>query len=943
MRSMLMGSIGAGLLLGVSLPAMAADAPAAATPATVQPIAYTSRTLPNGLRVFAIRDTTTTNVSVNVWYDVGSKDDPAGRSGFAHMFEHLMFKSTRNMPAETMDRLTEDVGGFNNASTADDYTNYYEVVPANHLRRLLWAEAERMGSLVVDEASFKSEREVVKEELRLRVLAQPYGRLFGLYYPMSAYGVHPYARPGIGSIEDLDAATVDDIRAFHATYYRPDNAVLVVAGNFDPADLDKWVDDYFGPLKNPAFAVPRVTAREPARTAAKAVTVHAPNVPLPAVLISWLVPPDREKDSAALTVLDSILSGGESSRVYEALVRQGLAAQAATDLDTKQGTGTFAAFAIMASGKTVDQGEAALLTQIAALRDAPPSAAEVEKAKNVILTSQIRQRETAAGKAGAIAAAVIVDGDAKAADRQLEEIAAVTPADVQRVAKAYLTDRSRSVVRYLPAEAGAAPESFGVASTVKVAPLPVPPGVEVVTAAAEAERIRPPAPAEPLPARVPVPVERTLPNGLKLVVMEKHDVPIVSAQLLVGGGSATDPAARSGLAAITADLLTKGTRTRSATQVADGIEALGGSIGAGASWAGSTLGLTVKSDVLEPAMAIFADSALNPAFSQEELDRQRALTLDGLSVALKQPDQLGKLVAARAVFGGSAYGHPAGGTPAALKAVTRADVAGTYTARFRPDAATLILVGDISVDRAEALARKLFGSWKAPATPIPPLPAAATPQPPRTIVVDLPDAGQAAVLVARQGIARKDARYYAAQVTNSVLGTGYSSRLNWEIRVKRGLSYGAGSSVGARRTVGPIVATAQTKNASAPEVADLIVAEMRKLGQEPVAVAELDTRKAVLTGGFGRTIETTSGLAGEIGSLVSQGVPLDALGRFVSSVEAVTPEAVKETGAALLDPAGASIVIVGDARQFLPALEAKGVKAEVIPAAGLNLDSATLK
>ena len=199
----------------------------------VAPLQYHYRQLPNGLRVYSMPDPNTANVSVQVWYDVGSKDDPIGRSGFAHLFEHIMFKSTRNMPAQFFDRLTEDVGGFNNASTYDDFTNYYEVVPANHLQRVLWAEAERMGSLVVDEASFASERDVVKEELRQRVLASPYGRLFYLYLTQANFDVHPYGRPGIGSIEDLDAATVDDVRAFHAQYYRPDNAVLVVSGNFD--------------------------------------------------------------------------------------------------------------------------------------------------------------------------------------------------------------------------------------------------------------------------------------------------------------------------------------------------------------------------------------------------------------------------------------------------------------------------------------------------------------------------------------------------------------------------------------------------------------------------------------------------------------------------------------------------------------------------------------
>src|SRR5262245_17416351 len=208
------------VLTACSEPAHKPPAAEGATKALkVEPLKFTERTLANGLRVYSMPDASTANVSVQVWYDVGGRDDPVGRSGFAHLFEHIMFKATRNMPAETLDRLTEDVGGYNNASTNDDYTNYYEIVPANHLERILWAESERMGSLVVDEAIFKSERDVVKEEYRQRVLASPYGKLFGLYLTQANYAVHPYGRPVIGSIEDLDAATVDDVRAFHATYY----------------------------------------------------------------------------------------------------------------------------------------------------------------------------------------------------------------------------------------------------------------------------------------------------------------------------------------------------------------------------------------------------------------------------------------------------------------------------------------------------------------------------------------------------------------------------------------------------------------------------------------------------------------------------------------------------------------------------------------------------
>src|SRR4030095_14093172 len=275
--------------------------PAWAQPLALAPLEFAQRTLANGLSVIAVPHRGSATAAVQVWVRVGGKDDPAGRSGFAHLFEHMMFKSTKHMPNEMFDRLTEDVGGNNNAFTAEDTTAYHSVVPSNHLERILWAEAERMANLNVDAGNFKSERAVVQEEYRQRVLADPYGRLFEAL-PRHGFIEHPYKRGVIGSIDDLNAATLDDVRAFHATYYRPDNAVLIVAGDFDAAELDRWVDRYFGPLKAPATPIPRVSVRAPARTRSEQVMLKAPNVPLPAVAVLWQGPPSRSPDAAALDV-----------------------------------------------------------------------------------------------------------------------------------------------------------------------------------------------------------------------------------------------------------------------------------------------------------------------------------------------------------------------------------------------------------------------------------------------------------------------------------------------------------------------------------------------------------------------------------------------------------------------------------------------------------------
>ena len=341
-------------LAGLVLAAGAMSPLLAATPARtldVPKIAFSERVLPNGLEVIAVRSSTSPTVSVQVWYHVGARDDPQGRSGFAHLFEHLMFKSTKYLKAEQFDRLTEDVGGSNNAFTSNDVTAYHEVVPSNHLETLLWAEAERMSNLNVDEANFKSERAVVEEEYRQRILASPYGRFFNAIAP-SSYLKHPYKRPSIGSIEDLEAATVTDVAAFHTRYYRPDNATLVIAGDFDPKQLNAWVDKYFAPVPRPAKPMERDSSDEPPWPSDRSVAVTGPQVPLPAIAINWLAPTVTSPDAAALRIAAALLSSGESSRLNQSLVyRQQLASQAGFEADLRAGPGLLTAYAIVASGK----------------------------------------------------------------------------------------------------------------------------------------------------------------------------------------------------------------------------------------------------------------------------------------------------------------------------------------------------------------------------------------------------------------------------------------------------------------------------------------------------------------------------------------------------------------------------------------------------------------
>jgi zinc protease len=433
-------------------------------------------------------------------------------------------------------------------------------------------------------------------------------------------------------------------------------------------------------------------------------------------------------------------------------------------------------------------------------------------------------------------------------------------------------------------------------------------------------------------------VSQKLANGLTVITVPRGELPLATAVLVSTNGAATDPRGKAGLARLTAQLIIKGTKTRSATEIAQDVEALGGSISTEAGYDGSLASVQVKSDQLSPALAILADVARNPVFAAEEIERQRKNSIDQVQVQMQQPGALAMMVGNRALYGPAFYGQPASGTPQSLKGITRDEIVRKYGETFRPASSTLVLTGDVDPARARALAERYFGDWTVPAAPPPSLviPEAAQG---RVIVVDMPNSGQAAVAVLKESIARRDPRYYPALVANAVLGTGYSSRLNQEIRIKRGLAYGAGSEFDARRAPGPFVATTQTKNESAAEVLGLIVNEMTRLGAQPIPAAELTTRKAVLNGSFGRNLETTGGLARTIATYVLEGVDPGEVARFQQSVSAVTPEQAGGAARTLFAPAGATTVIVGDSAKFLDALRKSHPDVAVIPFKDLSIEN----
>lgn len=477
----------------------------------------------------------------------------------------------------------------------------------------------------------------------------------------------------------------------------------------------------------------------------------------------------------------------------------------------------------------------------------------------------------------------------------------------------------------------------------KPAPTPVPAPAKPDAAAADG-RERPPAPGEPRRVTIPAAAERQLANGLRVLVVERHGSPLVTTAFTVLSGGEMDPPALAGLADFTATLLTQGTKTRSAPQIAQAAEALGGAISAAADWNATRIGITVTTPKAADALALVADVVRNPAFANAEIERQRAQALDSLSVTLSQPRSLATLIALRAAYGDAPYGHPRSGTPASLARIQRADLEALHHRIYRPDNAVLIFAGDIDADEALAMAERSFGSWARPSTPLDARPqdAALAKSTTRVVAIDLPGAGQAAVVAVQRIPPRGAPDYFAGLVTNAVLGGGYSARLNSEIRIKRGLSYGASSRLQALRDGGALLASAQTKNESADEVVALIRTELARLSNEPVPDTELGARKASLIGTFARGLETTEGLAEQLSSLVALGIDPGEINRVIDGANAVTAQQIRAYAAEHLPADTASVVIIGDGKAFVYDLRKTYPAAVVIPAAQLDLDHPAL-
>ncbi|WP_114520717.1 pitrilysin family protein [Altererythrobacter sp. ZODW24] len=937
------------LAAGAAAIALAAAAPLAAqesageTAITAPEIEFTEWMLDNGLRVIAIEDDTTSTVTTSLWYEIGSKLDPEGRSGFAHLFEHIGSRKTENMPYNMIYGLTADIGGTRNASNSPDRTNYFETVPAQYLERMLWTHKERMALTVVDDDVFETERGVVKEELRQRVLAPPYGRFSRFVLPENSYDVLPQRRPGIGSIEELDSATLDDARAFYQAYYGPDTATLIVAGNFDMANLRTLVDEYFADIPRRPNPIPlAIETREPERTEPRFVTATAPNVPLPLVGATWKVPPAGHPDMAALEMMDIVMSQGENSRIHEALIRSGKAVQAQQFLNGSEEGGFFAQFAVINPAADPDEVNAIMTAVREDMRTNLVSDAELSEARNELFALSLRRRETARGRAFELGEALVLTGDPKAADKRLTALAAVTAEDIRRVAQKYLKPEARVEFTYTQGE----DDKSAYAN-----PAPFPTFRSLPAATGEPRKVNPPETREAPPGPTAKPVvamseivETTLANGIQVVATQTGDVPIATMTVLLPGGSASDPRSKAGIAEFAAGLANKGTANMSATEIAARLESLGASMSGTAGTDGTFFSLTAPVATMEAAGEVLADVIRSATYPDDEFERERKRAIDGLQVSLKEPGALARYVMQPALYGGAAYGTLADGTPESLAALTAADLVNHRETYWHPSRTKVIVSGGISADDATALANRLLGGWTVDSAPPPVI---ADPdgkaQPVRTIVVDMPEAGQAAVIAAVRSVSRSDEQYYPLMLANSVLGGGSSGRLFEEVRTKRSLSYGAYSGMPSRAGEAVLSASAQTKNESAADVAKIFLDEFARLGTEPLEEEALEKRRLFLGGAYARSLETSSGFNGIVAGLLQQGIEPAEAAKLAERLSAVSAEDASAAAKATVDPEQATLIIVGDSKQFIDGIRELRPDVEVIPAAELNLSNETLR
>ncbi len=871
----------------------------------------TSYELDNGLKVILAEKHTAPTVAVDVWYRVGGANDPAGRSGFAHLFEHMMFEGSANVPKGEFDRLSSAVGGENNAYTSIEHTGYYHVVPAQQLPLALWLDADRMAALNVDQVNLDNQRDVVIEEYRQRVSNTAYGQAFEIL-GSKPYDYAPYQRPVIGSIEDLNQATVSDVRAFHATYYVPNNATLVVAGDIDIAQTRALIDKFFGKIPRQK-APPELPPYQPSPDyKGQQLTIEDSQAKVPGLLMAYVIPPRNHPDFPALELLQRILGNGDSSRLSKLMVDTGLASYVFTYTDSNRGPSLFGVGLFPSASTPPAKLGQIYDDELVKIVQNGVDPKELSKAINQIRAERTASLESAQSLAENVQAANFYFGDPQAVFGELDSFSKVTSKDIQRVASQYLTADRRFTLNVVPGKANAATAE----PTREATPLATAGATEEPEQYAYVlDQKTPPPPLDAGKVTLPVFNEKKLSNGLSVIVVTRPDLPLLNAELVLPGGDSVVPANLAGLGDLTAHTLTRGTKTRTGPEIADTIEQVGGSIGAGSGQDSLTISVSTLSENTKLAFELLGDVTLNPTFPEDELQTYQQKMLTDLQFALSNAGDIANRTFSSLVYGAHPYGNLV--TEQTVKALTRAEVVKYYQEQLDPAKAFLIVVGDITEDDALKYAEATFGQLKARAAGGPAaasFPAVAAPSGMKIYLVDRPGSTQVQFVMGKPGIRGNDPVRQVLRVLNEVLGGSFSSRLNRIVREEKGFTYGIGSSFSLPVDLGVFRISMATRNDIADQALTATLNEVKTIRTDPVPADELGNVKSGLIGRFALGLETSGELIGQIAGLKLRGLPLDSLNDYRQQVEGVDQAAVLKAAQQYLDPDQFVIVAVGDAK-----------------------------
>ncbi len=884
---------------------------------------YQEAVLDNGLRVIVHEDFSCPIVVVDLWYHVGSKDENPERQGFAHMFEHMMFRGTDRLgPTDHFDFIRR-IGGHCNGYTSFDQTVYVQTVPANQLELALWLEAERMSFLKIDQNAFDTERMVVEEERRLGLNA-PYGTL--VEEALAAiFQTHPYRWSPIGKIPHLRASSVPELRAFWNDYYGPNNATLVVAGAVKPEDALALARRYFEWI--PRCSTPRrVVDREPLPEGPREVAFKLANAPVPLVGAAYRTTPLNHPDRTALELLAGILGDGNSSRIYRRLVAEkelAVGVQCVNICLEQDGILALGAACSPGSGR-MDEALAALKKEIENVRKRKVRPRELEKARNQMLRKLASENLYVANKARTLGAAAVLEGDAARVNQRLDAVRAVSADDLRRAARQYLDPNLAITFRvernlqgmFDKDKTNAEDEAPITGQPETDPPAPGRPGALRPADYPAAPPMQGPLDFDPTPQSH----SRRLDNGLKVAVVENHEAPFVSMtlRLRAGAWSETKP----GCAAMALSMLAKGTKKHKESALTEELETYAIELTGRADLDDASVAASCLTDQTERAAALMAEVVLHPAFDAKEFEKLRKQILSDLKISSAEPFYLADREMRRRLFGAHPYARTAQGEMEDVQALTPEDVKAWWSAFARPDMAWLCFSGDIDPDRAMGLAEAMFGGWKAegprPETTLSDPPA---PGPTHIYLVDK-SGDQSQIRIAHPGITRGDPGYFTSRVVGNYFGGAFGSRLNESLRVQKGLTYGANGGYSSRRMAGEFRVSTFTKNESVPEAIHASLEELRRLRDEAPGPDELEHTKAYLLGSFAGERETPFAAVNDLWVIESEGLTDDYFSRLIAGIQETNADACAALAQRTLDLDKLTIVVVGPASELKDKLEA---------------------